>query len=60
MAIRVLACTNPVGLSEKAYGALLAASKGLAMTAVDLLAGPSLLSEAKSEFEAGSDRTSLA
>ena len=38
-------------LSEKAHGALIAAAKGLAMTAIDLLADPSLLSEATGESD---------
>ena len=38
-------------LSEKAHGALIAAAKGLAMTAIDLLADPSLLSEAAGESD---------
>ena len=44
-------------LSEKAHGALIAAAKGLAMTAIDLLTDPSLLSEAKAEFAAGPGRS---
>ena len=40
-------------LSEQAHGALIAAAKGLAMTAIDLLTDPSLLAEAKQEFDAG-------
>jgi metal-dependent amidase/aminoacylase/carboxypeptidase family protein len=40
-------------LSEKAHGAVLAAAKGLAMTAIDILTDPSLLAEAKAEFDAG-------
>jgi amidohydrolase len=43
-------------LSEKAHGAVLAAAKGLAMTAIDILTDPSLLSEAKAEFDAGPGR----
>jgi amidohydrolase len=43
-------------LSEKAHGAVLAAAKGLAMTAIDILANPSLLSEATAEFKAGPGR----
>ena len=43
-------------LSEKAHGAVLAAAKGLAMTAIDILANPSLLSEATAEFRAGPGR----
>ncbi|MDP8923208.1 MAG: hypothetical protein M3O34_10085 [Chloroflexota bacterium] len=43
-------------LSEKAHGALLAAAKGLAMTAIDLLADPSLLSKAQAEFDVGPGR----
>jgi amidohydrolase len=40
-------------MSEQAHGAVLAAAKGLAMTAIDILTDPSLLSEAKAEFDAG-------
>jgi amidohydrolase len=40
-------------LSEQAHGAVLAAAKGLAMTALDILLDPSLLGEATAEFEAG-------
>src|SRR3954469_16329153 len=40
-------------LSEKAHGAVLAAAKGLAMTAIDILTDPPLLAEATAEFEAG-------
>jgi amidohydrolase len=43
-------------LSEKAHGAVLAAAKGLAMTAIDILTDPSLLSEATAEFNAGPGR----
>ena len=43
-------------LSEKAHGAVLAAAKGLAMTAIDVLTDPSLLAEAKAEFDAGPGR----
>jgi metal-dependent amidase/aminoacylase/carboxypeptidase family protein len=42
--------------SEKAHGAVLAAAKGLAMTAIDLLTDPTLLGEAKAEFDAGPGR----
>jgi len=35
---------------------VLAAAKGLAMTAIDILTDPSLLSEATSEFGAGPGR----
>jgi hypothetical protein len=35
---------------------VLAAAKGLAMTAIDILTDPSLLSEAKAEFDAGPGR----
>jgi amidohydrolase len=45
-------------MSEKAHGAVLAAAKGLAMTAIDILTDPSLLSEAKAEFDAGPGRRS--
>ena len=38
-------------LSEKAHGAVLAAAKGLAMTAIDLLTDPTLLGEAQAEFD---------
>lgn len=44
-------------MSEKAHGAVLAAAKGLAMTAIDILTDPSLLSEAKAEFDAGPGRS---
>jgi len=44
-------------LSEKAHGAVLAAAKGLAMTAIDVLSDPSLLAEAKAEFDAGPGRS---
>lgn len=44
-------------LSEKAHGAVLAAAKGLAMTAIDILADPSLLAQAKAEFAAGPGRS---
>jgi amidohydrolase len=43
-------------MSEKAHGAVLAAAKGLAMTAIDLLTDPTLLGEAKAEFDAGPGR----
>ncbi|MCC7372050.1 MAG: M20 family metallopeptidase [Chloroflexi bacterium] len=43
-------------LSEKAHGAVLAAAKGLAMTAIDILSDPSLLSAAKAEFDDGPGR----
>lgn len=46
-------------LSEKAHGAVLAAAKGLAMTAIDILTDPSLLSEAKAEFDASPGRRRL-
>jgi amidohydrolase len=44
-------------MSEKAHGAVLAAAKGLAMTAIDILTDPSLLSEAQAEFDAGPGRS---
>ena len=43
-------------MSEKAHGAVLAAAKGLAMTAIDILTDPSLLAEAQAEFDAGAGR----
>jgi amidohydrolase len=43
-------------MSEKAHGAVLAAAKGLAMTVIDLLTDPTLLGEAKAEFDAGPGR----
>ena len=43
-------------LSEKAHGAVIAAAKGLAMTAIDIMSDPSLLAEAKAEFDAGPGR----
>jgi amidohydrolase len=43
-------------LSEKAHGAVLAAAKGLAMTAIDILTDPPLLADATAEFEAGPGR----
>jgi amidohydrolase len=43
-------------LSEKAHGALIAAAKGLAMTAIDLLTDPMLLGDAQKEFAAGPGR----
>jgi amidohydrolase len=43
-------------LSEKAHAAVIAAAKGLAMTAIDVLTDPSLLSAAKAEFDAGPGR----
>ena len=42
-------------LSEKAHGAVLAAAKGLAMTAIDLLTDPTLLGEAQAEFDGRPD-----
>jgi len=43
-------------MSEKAHAALIAAAKGLAMTAIDLLTDPSFLAEARAEFDAGPGR----
>lgn len=51
--LRDLAQCRPAALSEKAHGALIAVAKGLAMTAIDLLTDPSLLAEAKAEFDVG-------